>query len=58
MSGLFAERFVQPNSNVYDLGCSLGTTTLALRSRITAPGVKIIAVRQFRRHAGTLPENY
>ena len=44
MSGLFAERFAQPNSNLYDLGCSLGTTTLAMRSRINAPGAKIIAV--------------
>jgi len=44
MSGLFAERFAQPDSNLYDLGCSLGTTTLALRSRINVPGVKIIAV--------------
>ena len=44
MSGLFAERFAQPNSNLYDLGCSLGTTTLAMRSRINVPGAKIIAV--------------
>ena len=44
MSGLFAERFAQAGSNLYDLGCSLGTTTLAMRSRITAPGAKIIAV--------------
>jgi tRNA (cmo5U34)-methyltransferase len=44
MSGLFAERFAQAGSNVYDLGCSLGATTLALRSRISVPGVKIIAV--------------
>lgn len=44
MSGLFAERFAQPGSRVYDLGCSLGATTLAMRSRISAPGVKIVAV--------------
>ena len=44
MSGLFAERFAQTDSNLYDLGCSLGTTTLAMRSRITASGAKIIAV--------------
>jgi tRNA (cmo5U34)-methyltransferase len=44
MSGLFAERFARPDSNLYDLGCSLGTTTLAMRSRVNAPGVKIIAV--------------
>jgi tRNA (cmo5U34)-methyltransferase len=44
MTGLFAERFVLPDSNAYDLGCSLGATTLAMRSRIKAPGAKIIAV--------------
>ena len=44
MSGLFAERFVQPNSNCYDLGCSLGATTLAMRQRITQLGSRIIAV--------------
>jgi tRNA (cmo5U34)-methyltransferase len=44
MSGLFAERFVQPNSNCYDLGCSLGATTLSMRQRITQPGCRIIAV--------------
>ncbi|MDD5774220.1 MAG: carboxy-S-adenosyl-L-methionine synthase CmoA, partial [bacterium] len=44
MSGLFAARFAQPDSNIYDLGCSLGATTLAMRSRITASKVKIIAV--------------
>ncbi len=44
MSGLFAERFAQPGSNLYDLGCSLGATTLAMRSRVRTPGVKIIAV--------------
>jgi tRNA (cmo5U34)-methyltransferase len=44
MSGLFAERFVQPNSNCYDLGCSLGATTLSMRQRITQSGCRIIAV--------------
>ncbi|MDD5728089.1 MAG: carboxy-S-adenosyl-L-methionine synthase CmoA [Victivallales bacterium] len=44
MSGLFAERFARPDSNIYDLGCSLGATTLAMRSRINAPGARIIAV--------------
>lgn len=44
MSGLFAERFAQSNSNLYDLGCSLGATTLAMRSNISKYGTKIIAV--------------
>ncbi len=32
------------DTNVYDLGCSLGAATLAARRAIQAPGVKIIAV--------------
>ena len=32
--GSFAERYSQPNSNVYDLGCSLGASTLQLRQHV------------------------
>ncbi|NOR52016.1 MAG: carboxy-S-adenosyl-L-methionine synthase CmoA [Gammaproteobacteria bacterium] len=42
--GLFAQQYSQPNSNIYDLGCSLGASTLALRERISAEGCLIIAV--------------
>ncbi|TXR51254.1 carboxy-S-adenosyl-L-methionine synthase CmoA [Reinekea thalattae] len=42
--GVLAEQYAQPNSQVYDLGCSLGAATIAMRQRIHAPGVKIIAV--------------
>ncbi|TCS36164.1 carboxy-S-adenosyl-L-methionine synthase CmoA [Reinekea marinisedimentorum] len=42
--GILAEQYAQPNSRVYDLGCSLGAATVAMRHRIHAPGVKIIAV--------------
>ena len=42
--GLFAERFVQANSTIYDLGCSLGAATLAMRRYISQPGCEIIAV--------------
>jgi tRNA (cmo5U34)-methyltransferase len=34
MTGTLAERYVQPNSNCYDLGCSLGASTLAMRHHI------------------------
>lgn len=44
MIGMLAERFVQPDSRVYDLGCSLGAATLSVRRNITAAGCKIIAV--------------
>lgn len=32
---LIARRYIQDNSNVYDLGCSLGAVTFALRSALT-----------------------
>ena len=44
MTGLFAEQFVQDDSNCYDLGCSLGAATLALRHHINKNNVSIIAV--------------
>lgn len=31
MSGVIAGRYAQPGSNLYDLGCSLGAVTLAMR---------------------------
>jgi tRNA (cmo5U34)-methyltransferase len=42
--GLLAERFAQPDSALYDLGCSLGAATLAMRARVNRPGVRIVAV--------------
>lgn len=44
MIGLLAHRYVQPGSQVYDLGCSLGAATLAMRQATTAPGVQFIGV--------------
>lgn len=44
MIGMLAERFVQPGTNVYDLGCSLGAATLSMRRNIKVPGCEIIAV--------------
>lgn len=41
---LLAERFAQPDSNLYDLGCSLGAATLAMRARVDRPGARIVAV--------------
>jgi tRNA (cmo5U34)-methyltransferase len=42
--GLLSQRFVQENTRVYDLGCSLGAATLSMRKGIKAPSCKIIAV--------------
>lgn len=36
-------RYAQPNSTLYDLGCSLGAATLSMR-RAAAPGCHIIAI--------------
>ena len=44
MLGVFARRFAQPGSTVYDLGASLGASTLMLRRHIEAPDTRIIAV--------------
>lgn len=44
MIGDLAERYAQPASQCYDLGCSLGAATLAMRHRIRAPNVRILAV--------------
>lgn len=42
--GLIAQKHALPNSNIYDLGCSLGAATLVMRRQITQSGCKIIAV--------------
>ncbi|RWR03856.1 tRNA methyltransferase [[Pantoea] beijingensis] len=44
MIGMLAERFVQPDTQIYDLGCSLGAATLSVRRNIHVSGCKIIAV--------------
>ncbi len=42
--GSLAARYVTPGSNCYDLGCSLGAATLAMRQGIRAAGCSIIAI--------------
>ena len=42
--GSLAARYVRPNTNCYDLGCSLGAATLAMHQGIRAEGCSIIAV--------------
>lgn len=44
MSGVIAGRYAQPNSNLYDLGCSLGAVTLAMRHSVKEQGCTIIGV--------------
>lgn len=42
MIGMLAERFVHPDSRVYDLGCSLGAATLSMRRNIKVPDRKSV----------------
>jgi len=42
--GRFSQQFAQKNSNIYDLGCSLGAATLAMRKGIQAENCSIIGV--------------
>lgn len=44
MIGDMTERYAQANSHCYDLGCSLGGATLAMRNRIQANNCTIIGV--------------
>ena len=42
--GSLAARYVRANSCCYDLGCSLGAASLAMRQGIREPGCRIVAV--------------
>ncbi len=42
--GQLSKNYVTDHSNVYDLGCSLGAATIAMRQSITAEQCKIIAI--------------
>jgi tRNA (cmo5U34)-methyltransferase len=44
MIGNISERYAQDNSRCYDLGCSLGAATLAMRHGIKAKGCHIVSV--------------
>ena len=44
MTGLLARRYARSNTNIYDLGCSLGAVILTMRDAVRAQGVKIIAI--------------
>ncbi len=44
LSGLLAARFAQNNSHVYDLGCSLGATSLAMANGIQKTNCRIFAI--------------
>nr|WP_221189876.1 carboxy-S-adenosyl-L-methionine synthase CmoA [Azomonas macrocytogenes] len=42
--GVLAAHFAQPNTHLYDLGCSLGAVTQALRRHVQAERCRVVAV--------------
>lgn len=44
MIGMLARRYAQPDSKIYDLGCSLGAASLAMALAIREKDVEIVAV--------------
>lgn len=42
--GVLATQFAQPHSVLYDLGCSLGAVTQALRRHVKTDGCRVVAV--------------
>jgi len=42
--GMLTQRFAQDNSNLYDLGCSLGAATIEMQRNISATGCNIIGI--------------
>jgi tRNA (cmo5U34)-methyltransferase len=44
MSGVIAGEYARDNTNLYDLGCSLGAVTLAMRHGVKADNCKIIGI--------------
>jgi tRNA (cmo5U34)-methyltransferase len=44
MTARLLEQYLQPGDRVYDLGCSTGTTLLALAERLKAPALQYVGV--------------
>ncbi|MCE0496287.1 carboxy-S-adenosyl-L-methionine synthase CmoA [Vibrio salinus] len=42
--GMLTQRFITADSNLYDLGCSLGAATLSMRRHVNQKGCRLIAV--------------
>jgi tRNA (cmo5U34)-methyltransferase len=42
--GQIAKKYIQPNTNIYDLGCSLGAASLSIRQSVNDPSCNIIAI--------------
>lgn len=44
LTGLLAAKYAQADTVAYDLGCSLGATTLAILKHVQQPGFRVIAL--------------
>ena len=44
MTGLLAQRYATPGSRLYDLGCSLGASTLAMRQNLQVADCQLVGV--------------
>ena len=44
MLAMLARRYAMADSRLYDLGCSLGAVSLAMRQTVTAPRARILAI--------------
>ncbi|SJZ63263.1 tRNA (cmo5U34)-methyltransferase [Oceanospirillum multiglobuliferum] len=44
MTGVIAKRYWQPGTRIYDLGCSLGASTLSVCHQISDPSLEIVAL--------------
>lgn len=63
--GALAKRFIQPNTHIYDLGCSLGAVTFAIRNCVDAKDCTLFSIdnseemierfeRRLTRHVGVI----
>ncbi len=53
MTGLLAGKYATPGSRLYDLGCSLGASTLAMRQNVEHGDFRIICVDNSPAHTHT-----
>ena len=44
MTGVLAARYAQPQTRLYDLGCSLGASSLAMAQLVHQPGCEVISI--------------
>lgn len=44
MTGILSARYAQPRTRLYDLGCSLGASSLAMAQLVDQPGCEVISI--------------